>query len=178
MEPKELRTKRWIENFVNKHLKSSKLPIGPYDKDALYDVFVSHSSSDREFIRKVQLFLYHDKGGIQAYVDWQDPNMQHPTDARTALLLKERIKGAKKLIYVVTNDSLKSVWCSWELGFADSEKGVENVAILAIKPNNGRWKHNEYLQQYPWIIFDEQDKHFKIIMPTGKKMSLYEWLIK
>ena len=88
MEPKELRTKRWIENFVNKHLKSSKLPIGPYDKDALYDVFVSHSSSDREFIRKVQLFLYHDKGGIQAHVDWQDQNMQHPTNAKTDLLLK------------------------------------------------------------------------------------------
>lgn len=178
MEPKELRTKRWIENYVNKFSNLRTPTSGRYDKDVLYDVFVSHSSSDREFIRKVQLFLYHGKGGIQAYVDWQDPKMQHPTDAHTALLLKERIKGAKKLIFVVTNDSLKSVWCSWELGFADSEKGIENVAILAVKPNNGRWKHNEYLQQYPWIIFDEQDKQFQIIMPTGKKMSLYEWLIK
>ncbi len=178
MESKELKTKQWIEDFVQAFEGWSTPTSEPCDKGTLYDVFVSHSSSDREFIRKVQLFLYHGKGGVHAYVDWQDPKMQHPTDAQTAFLIKERIKGAKKLIYVVTTDSLKSLWCSWELGFADSEKGVENVAILAIKPNHGRWKHNEYLQQYPWIIYDNQINLFQIIMPDGTKMSLYEWLKK
>lgn len=72
--------------------------------------------------------------------------MHHPTNADTAKRLKDRIQRARKLIYVVTNDSLKSVWCSWELGFADRDKGIENVAILAIKPNNGYWNKNEYLR--------------------------------
>ena len=31
-------------------------------------------------------------------------------DARTAADLKDRIRKARKVIYVVTNDSLKSVW--------------------------------------------------------------------
>lgn len=102
--------------------------------------------------------------------------MQHPTDAETAKRLKDRIKRAKKLIYVVTNDSLKSVWCSWELGFADCDKGVEDVALLAIKPNNGRWKHNEYLQQYPWIGYEKN--LFRVTMPNGESMPLYDWLNK
>lgn len=88
--------------------------------------------------------------------------------------LKDRIKRAKKLIYVVTNDSLKSVWCSWELGFADCDKGVEDVAMLAIKPNNGRWKHNEYLQQYPCISYE--NSLFLVTMPDGNSMPLYDWL--
>ena len=32
-------------------------------------------------------------------------------DARTAADLKDRIRRTRMVIYVVTNDSLKSVWC-------------------------------------------------------------------
>ena len=88
----------------------------------------------------------------------------------------ERIKRARKLIYVVTNDSLKSVWCSWELGFADCDKGVNEVALLTIKPNNGRWKYNEYLQQYSWIEYSIEDDIFLIHLPNGKILTLFEWL--
>ena len=111
---------------------------------------------------------------MHGYVDWQDPKLQHPTDAETAKRLKDRIKRARKLIFIVTNESLKSVWCSWELGFADSDKGVKDVALLAIKPNNGRWKYNEYLQQYPYIGYESDS--FRITMPDGGSLPLYEWL--
>jgi len=97
-------------------------------------------------------------------------------NARTAADLKDRIKKARKVIYVVTNDSLKSVWCGWEIGFADCDKGVEDVAILAIKPNNGRWKNLEYLQQYPWIYYDTEEHLFMVAKPSGLRVTLYEWL--
>ena len=116
------------------------------------------------------------KGGVNGYVDWQDSKLQHPTDAQTAKRLKDRIRNSRKMIYVVTNDSLKSVWCSWELGFADRDKGVDNVAILAVKPNNGRWKHNEYLQQYPWISYE--NNLFHVVKPNGEIIPLHEWLTK
>ena len=106
-------------------------------------MFVSHASEDKEFIKKVLLFLKHSKGVTDAYVDWQDVDMKHETDARTAADLKVRIRKANKVIYVVTNDSLKSVWCGWEIGYADCDKGVDDVALLPIKPNNGRWKNHE-----------------------------------
>ena len=174
MEPKELMTKRRIENIARDYESYETVHSFSDPKDGSYEVFVSHSSADNEFIRKVLLFLRYAKGGVQGYVDWQDPKMQHPTDVETAKRLKDRIKRAKKLIYVVTNDSLKSVWCSWELGFADCDKGVEDVALLAIKPNNGRWKHNEYLQQYPCISYE--NSLFRVTMPDGYSMPLYDWL--
>lgn len=176
MEPKELMTKRRIEKLAREYENYEDVHSMSDPKDGGYEVFVSHSSADNDFIRKVLLFLKYAKGGVNGYVDWQDPKLQHPTDAETAIRLKDRIKRAKKLLYVVTNDSLKSVWCSWELGFADCEKGIDNIAILAIKPNNGRWKHNEYLQQYPWISYE--NNLFHISKPNGEIVSLYEWLMK
>lgn len=174
MEPKELMTKRRIEKLASEYEIFGDIHSTNDSKNSGYEVFVSHSSADNVFIRKVLLFLKYAKGGVNGYVDWRDPKLQHPTDAQTALRLKDRIKRARKLIYVVTNDSLKSVWCSWELGFADRDKGIENIAILAIKPNNGHWSKNEYLQQYPWISYD--NNLFRVTMPDGNSQALYEWL--
>lgn len=177
MEIKELMTKRKIEKLANEYAHYTEtLPEFDMDDKAPIDVFVSHSSVDNEFIKKVLLFLRYAKGGVEGYVDWQDPDLCHPTNVETAKCLKERIRRSRKLIYVVTNESLKSVWCSWELGFADSDKGADNVAILAIKPNNGYWKNNEYLQQYPWIGYEKN--LFRVTMPYGESMPLYEWLNK
>lgn len=177
MELKEIMTKRKIEKLASEYSGYDDfIPKFAVNRDNQIDVFVSHSSSDNEFIKKVLLFLKYSKGGIQGYVDWQDPKMQHPTDAESAKRLKERIKRAQKLIYVVTNDSLKSVWCSWELGFADCDKGVKEVALLAIKPNNGRWKYNEYLQQYSWIEYNIEKDLFLVHLPNGGILTLYEWL--
>lgn len=177
MEAKELMTKRRIEKLASAYEQEGAVLMEMASLGGIqYDVFVSHSSADKDFIKKVLLFLKYAKGGVHGYVDWQDPDLRHPTNAETAKRLKERIRRARKLIYVVTNDSLKSVWCSWELGYADSEKGVDNVAILAIKPNNGYWKNNEYLQQYPWIGYD--GKIFRVTTPDGLSVPLYDWLIK
>jgi hypothetical protein len=176
MEPAELLTKRRIEKLASEYDGLGGLERFVWKEGQDYDVFVSHSSHDVEFIRKVLLFLYHSKGGVRGYVDWQDPDMGHETDAKTAADLKSRIRHAHKVIYVVTTESLKSVWCSWEIGFADCAKGLDDIAILAIKPNNGRWKNHEYLQQYPWISYD-QDRHlFMVTTPAGNKTTLYDWL--
>ena len=174
MEARELMTKRKIEKFASSYEKNEGLSVSEEPMNNRYDVFVSHSSADNEFIKKVLLFLRYAKGGINGYVDWRDPQMQHPTDAESAKHLKARISEANKVIFVVTNESLKSVWCSWELGFADSEKGVDNIALLAIKPNNGYWKNNEYLQQYPWIVFE--NNMFRVTMPDGRSQLLSDWL--
>ena len=176
MEPKELMTKRRIEKLASEYENYEEVLSVSDPKDGGFEVFVSHSSADNDFIRKVLLFLKYAKGGVNGYVDWQDSKLQHPTDAQTAKRLKDRIRNSRKMIYVVTNDSLKSVWCSWELGFADRDKGVDNVAILAVKPNNGRWKHNEYLQQYPWISYE--NNLFHVVKQNGEIIPLHEWLTK
>ena len=172
MNSKGLLTKRKIELLAAPY---NSLDLS-HKKSKIHDVFISHSSSDNEFIKKVLLFLKHSKGGINAYVDWLDPSMKRETDAQTAQNIKRRIKKANKFIYVVTHESLKSVWCSWEIGYADRDKGTNKIAILAIKPNNGRWKCYEYLQQYPWISYDIKDKIFKVYSPNGDTITLSDWL--
>lgn len=175
MEPKELLTKRRIEKLAVPY-GDEELPVGQWRDDREYDVFVSHASDDKEFIKKVLLFLKHSKGVTDAYVDWQDVDMKHETDAQTAADLKNRIGRARKMIYVATAKSLSSVWCSWEIGYADCKKGVENVAILAILSDNRRFKKNEYLQQYPWIYYDLEEHLFKVVKPGGERVTLYHWL--
>lgn len=176
MVPKEILTKRKIEKLAADYGYSGNLIENEQPSNKKYEVFVSHSSRDVEFIRKVLLFLKNSKGVETVYVDWQDPDMKHETNARTAEDLKDRIKNAKKVIYVVTSDSLKSVWCSWEIGYADCSKGADKIAILAIKPNNGRWKNHEYLQQYPWISYDLKEHLFMVTKPNGDRSTLLDWL--
>lgn len=141
-----------------------------------YEVFLSHSSEDNDFIEKLLAFLKYAKGGIEGYVDWNDPQLPSRTNGQTAERLADRIKHARKFIFVATTQSLKSVWCSWELGYAERDKGIDNIAVLAAKPNNGRWKNNEYLQQYPWIEYNEQQKLFLVYKPNGSTVQLSEWL--
>ena len=175
MEPKNLLTKKRIEKLADKYAVGV-LTRGNVSKDGRYDVFISHSSHDMGFVRKLILFLRHSKGVENAYVDWLDPIMDHETDARTAEDLKDRISKAKKVIYVVTTESLKSSWCSWEIGYSDCSKGVDDLAILAVKPNNGRWKNREFLQQYPWIYYDLNEHLFMVGKRNGERVMLYDWL--
>ena len=175
MDAQALLTKKRIEKLAVQYDRV-ELTRGDVPKDGIYDVFISHSSRDMEFVRKLILFLKHSKGVENAYVDWLDPAMEHVTDAQTAVDLKSRIKDARKVIYVVTTESLKSAWCSWEIGYSDCAKGVNDVAILAVKPNNGRWTRREFLQQYPWIYYDQKERQFMVSGRDDKRVMLYEWL--
>lgn len=111
MEIKELLTKRRIEALADRYNSEAYLLHRSFsDIDKPIDMFVSHSSSDNEFVKKVNAFLYYNKGGINPYVDWQDLALPPETNATTAEILKKKIMNSRKVIYVVTNDSLKSVW--------------------------------------------------------------------
>lgn len=177
MDTKALLTKRKIEALAAKYNITDPVLRQIYSvNNKQIDVFVSHSSSDKNFVEKVNAFLYYSKGGIQPYVDWLDLSLPRETNVTTAVILKERIQRASKVIYVVTTESLRSVWCSWEIGFADSNKGINDIALLAIKPNNGKWKENEYLQQYPWIQYEVDTDMFIVHMPDGSSPTLHEWL--
>ena len=97
MEPKEILTKRKIEKLAEEYGYKGELVENEQTGNEKYDVFVSHSSQDIEFIKKVLLFLKSSKGVNRVYVDWLDPDMKHETDAQTAVDLKKRIENAKKL---------------------------------------------------------------------------------
>lgn len=55
MEPQELLTKKRIEKLADAYARG-ELTKGDVPKDGIYDVFISHSSRDMEFVRKLILF--------------------------------------------------------------------------------------------------------------------------
>lgn len=57
MEPKEILTKRKIEKLSEEFGYKGELVENKQTGNKNYDVFVSHSSQDVEFIKKVLLFL-------------------------------------------------------------------------------------------------------------------------
>ena len=184
MESRSLLTKRKIESLAMQYeisdpvLKQVFLQNLRNKHSNEYDVFLSHSNEDNDFIKKLLVFLKYAKGGIDGYVDWNDSQLPSRTNRQTAERLADRIRNARKFIFIATSKSLKSVWCSWELGYAERDKGIDNIAVLAAKPNNGHWKNNEYLQQYPWIEYNEQKKLFLVYMPNGSTVLLSDWLMK
>ena len=62
MEPKELLTKRKIEKLATEYGFRSDMIEDEQLGNKKFEVFVSHSSYDVEFIRKVVFFLKKDKG--------------------------------------------------------------------------------------------------------------------
>ena len=85
-------------------------------------------------------------------MDWVDPAMQHPTNRRTAEMLKEKIKRYDKFVFIASDAALASKWCNWEIGFGDAHKYEQDkIAIFPIKQDDRQWGGNEYLQLYPSI---------------------------
>lgn len=129
-------------------------------------VFLSHKHSDLEYLERVRYVL--ESLNAYVYVDWVDPAMQHPTNRRTAEMLKEKIKRYDKFVFIASDAALASKWCNWEIGFGDAHKYEQDkIAIFPIKQDDRQWGGNEYLQLYPSIeYFDGTTKY-----NTGETIS-------
>ena len=51
---------------------------------------------------------------------------------------------------LLLEDAKDSRWVPWELGYADSTKGMEHIAAFPVAENSD-FTHNEYLNIYPKI---------------------------
>lgn len=84
-----------------------------------FDVFISHSSADEEML--IPLFRRLNQAGMVAYIDWVNDRERLPREAccaETAAVLGARIRQSRLFLFVVSDESLRSTWCAWELGFA------------------------------------------------------------
>lgn len=111
-------------------------------------IFLSHSSKDRDLIEPAIAFLR--SHGVSVYVDWMDEGMPDVVSGETAKRIKEKIRGQRKFMVMVTENSKDSRWVPWELGFADPVKGMNHIAILPVS-ENGSFVQNEYMTIYPKI---------------------------
>ena len=69
--------------------------------------------------------------------------------------LKKKLKKTASLFFLATEGTISSKWCNWELGFGDSHKYIDNIAIFPIRNDYDNFSGTQYLDIYPRIEFVE-----------------------
>lgn len=118
-----------------------------------YDIFLSHSSKDAVEVKGMKLVL--EDMGYTVYVDWiEDPNLDRSKVTKeTAVMLQNRMRQSKSLVYAYSINGQQSKWMPWELGFFDGLKGMAVVLPIA---EDGRVSDSydgaEFLGIYNYVV--------------------------
>lgn len=180
-----------LEAFYQKELKSigkqgieEKIEKKRSDflssQNANKTIFLSHSHVDKTIVKKIGLLF----GNLNAelYVDWLDKTLPETTNKTTASAIKSKIQDCHHFLFLATYHGLRSKWCNWELGIADSLKPENKLAILPIQSKSGNWSGSEYLQLYPEMKIENDDldsltiTQISIQQLDGNAISLENWL--
>lgn len=148
------------------------------DSTKSFDIFLSHSSNDKEFVAGIKLFLQ--DFGFTVYVDWNDPELDpNNVTPETADILRERMSHCKSLIYAYSDNAKNSRWMPWELGYFD---GLKNsmVAVLPILSDFRKSiQGSEYVGLYYVIDFAKINGAYQksLLVNDGTKyVKLSDWL--
>lgn len=107
--------------------------------------FLSHSHKDGRLAKSVQGFLKAE--GWDVYIDWEDTAMPDSPNRGTADRIQAKIRDLNWFLFLATQNSMRSRWCPWEIGYADGVKEYDNILILPTSDSSGS-HGNEYLQLY------------------------------
>lgn len=149
--------------------------------DTTFDIFLSHSYADKEYIYELKRIL--EDYGYSVYVDWITDGKTLSRDnvsKETAKLIRIRMKNSKSMIFATSSNSPSSKWMPWELGCFDGLKNSK-IAILPITKNsNDNFKGQEYLALYPFIteegISGKDTKTLWVNETFNKYVSFKKWL--
>jgi len=129
-------------------LKEATAKAAATDK---FDVFLCHSIRDADLVLGAKQVL--ELQNLTVYVDWiVDPKLDRSqVTAKTAQVLRRRMKNSRALFYLYSENSTQSRWMPWELGYFDGSNGA--VAILPIEPDGHHlnFAKEEYLGLYPKV---------------------------
>lgn len=103
-----------------------------------YDYFISHSSKDSIFVKKLQ--ESENKNGKLVFCDWindVDYLQRHLLCEATLKVIEKRMEQSDSMIFVMSENSLHSVWCKYELNyFTELGRLIYYISIENIQQNN------------------------------------------
>lgn len=140
-------------------------------KQAHFDIFLSHSSMDKELVLGAKQ-LIEDKG-LSVYVDWiEDGDLdRQAVDKARAALLRERMKQCDAMFYAHTLNASTSRWCPWELGFFDGlSSPAQQVFVLLIVSDGEQYRGQEYLALYEIVELDKY-KHIRKVSTGSSDLA-------
>jgi hypothetical protein len=149
--------------------------------EATFDVFLSHSSAEPEWILlgvKKTLELYE----LSVYVDQFNDSQLSPENVTrdTAETLRHRMRNSKSLLYVHSQYSKRSRWMPWELGFFDGLKG--KVGILPVAGDHyGGFENEEYLNLYPYITLSPARGSTEVLLwikDSADTYARFDWWVE
>jgi hypothetical protein len=138
-----------------KSLNESLKEFSAESKSDKVTIFLSHKHDELTELDSAISFIKNFK--VNVYVDWLDEGMPANTSGQTASRIKRKIIENDKFILLATEAAISSKWCNWELGFGDSHKYIDNIAIFPIRDDYSNFTGSEYLQIYPRIEYVESN---------------------
>lgn len=121
-------------------------------RQGLRTAFLSHSHHDAELVMGCIQLL--EGIGWNVYVDWRDGEMPSVTNRLTAERIQRAIDSHDLFLFLATENSMRSRWCPWEIGYADAKKRHERIVVIPTTDSHGEAKGNEYLQLYRHVDID------------------------
>ncbi len=120
---------------------------GPEQKMKTFDFFISHSSKNSGLVQ--MLIDYENLNGKNIFCDWindVDYLKRHLLCEATLKVIEWRLEQSNAIIFVKTEDSMKSVWCNYELNYF-SKLGKTIYYIDGNKILEGKFDLQEYDQE-------------------------------
>lgn len=150
-------------------------------RDNQYDIFLSHSSKDKEIVNT--LYAMFNECGYTVYVDLLDESGldKGKVTIRTANILKQQMDNSRGLSCIVSNNLPKSIWCPWEIGYFDGKKNGM-CCVFVITDDGKKYKGQEYLGLYLQLNYaryeNREKKDFWVCNPNDQSeyIVLREWL--
>ncbi|MDD4968024.1 MAG: toll/interleukin-1 receptor domain-containing protein [Paludibacter sp.] len=160
--PQQINTPDALINFIyNSQLEQMKT----------YDLFLSHSSIDKEELLKLKSSL--NSEDLNVYIDWvndRDALSRELTNVDTAKVIIERLKSSNALMYIHSSSSFNSKWAPWELGYFHALEKKVCVFILDFDVDKP-----PYLDIYPKAYLVEGVIY---VNDNGSAIRLSDWLNK
>jgi len=154
-----------------------------YIAKSRYDIFLSHSHLDKKQIYAlVNLF---NKSGYSVYVDWMiDEQLDRSmVNRKTSETLRKRMDSSRCLAYVATNNSTRSKWCPWELGYMDGRTKGRCAILPILEDDEDVFRGVEYLGIYPYIDYarsNQEGSKYEFWVTDSvnenRYITLSEWL--
>ncbi|HWR15636.1 MAG TPA: hypothetical protein VN577_12460 [Terriglobales bacterium] len=146
-----------------------------FSKALTYDIFLSHANEDAKLILGLKVLL--EEKRYRVYVDWDDPELDHNVvDARTAEILRVRMGSCSSLAFATTQNSPKSKWMPWELGYYDGLKRGPIGIVPLVADNSTSFKGQEYLSLYPVIESIPSKGELGMMKGSSLYVPLPEWI--